>query len=1221
MNKVITLLIVLLTLAACADSSNVKSAEDVNIQAIVDKAVLEALANQPTQTAAPKPEPRVTNQPALTAAPKPEPRVTPIPIPTAISSSSSGSNSSNNIYAKKEPTSIKVEQCNQNANDISNPDIYENVKDKTVRIRTSDSVGSGTIITPEGHLLTNYHVIKGFKKVIVIVDQIQEQGTVIHYDKLLDIALVKIDKGRWPFLKMSDCLPRVGEKILVNGYPRDIPGGSTLTAGLVSQIRNDPQSSVKYIQTDSSINPGNSGGTALDGKGRFIGIPASILPDSEGIGFVISLQSIENQIYNLFEGANYTKPIYDPTPTPTPTQDNSDFTTGDLFPDWSPDGNQIVFSTFMEEIPQIGIMNIDGSNRYHVTSDSGGVNPDWAPDGSKILYSSVVSVGGIMNFDLFVINTDGSNKVRLTNDLQDEIDARWSPNGNEIIFSVGDDVNEEIYVINSDGSNRIRLTNNAVSDSTPSWSPDGNKIAFVSIDDNNYSSIYTMNSDGTNQKLMANNTGYDYDPDWSPDGTKITYVNDNEVYVMNIDGSNRIPITNNSNDAWYPHWSSDGSKIIYGDFTKIYIINMGNNEKVTPTPTPSLEICGITLLEKYSGSATSPTGASITLDANFKQNGCKIEGLIEVSAEYTGTGPFKGSISGQNIEFLVSTSQFEDKYTGIIDDNGIITGLSRFSRVGETYISPAWSWELSPVDTLGNSNINCSNLPSSKFLGTLTNETYDISSNITATLEQNKCNITGNLNIESPTLGGSGPLNGSIINNIISFTVPSATSDATVDILFKGTIENNKLTGNYSTVNSQGGIWNLSSEDLSTPTPLTPSTADNDPDNILIKSGEPITSDIYRNSDEDLFTFKGVKGQKVTITMVGIQPLKPYLSLYKETSNYPIISANPFSIGNIAVIEEQLLDETGTYTIYASSYYGSSKGTYVLEIRIIDPDENTTLSGPELKHLDISNQDRLISIEIGVEPNSSSVKEANIWFTKNDKESSFSCWAFSTVIINNSSTLLCKINLEVQGDYWNNTGYYLWDRVLLRGENNIRSMYWSNGEYDQNIDDPYNQILDHSIEAEHLYFDEGASNTNVLNNPTPTPTLVATPTLANDFTGPTIQYITVTPTKENSPTHGEMKMTRFVIHAEDPSGIKIITINYDSPPGMYGWGRVSCEFNGLKSGTCSISKLRGEFSNVSPPNNLGTYKFNSLTIQDNFGNNTSYSSGGSLEVPDVILTE
>ena len=125
------------------------------------------------------------------------------------------------------------------------------------------------------------------------------------------------------------------------------------------------------------------------------------------------------------------------------------------------------------------------------------------------------------------------------------------PAAGRIAFTSTRDGNGEIYIMNADGSNVTRLTNNPANDDRPIWSPGGKPIAFVSDRDGNLE-IYVMSADGSNQTRLTNHPARDVYPVWSPDGTRIMFVSNRdgafEIYVMNTDGSNVVRITRTGNN-------------------------------------------------------------------------------------------------------------------------------------------------------------------------------------------------------------------------------------------------------------------------------------------------------------------------------------------------------------------------------------------------------------------------------------------------------------------------------------------------------------------------------------------------------------------------------------------------------------------------------------------------------------------------------------------------
>jgi len=161
------------------------------------------------------------------------------------------------------------------------------------------------------------------------------------------------------------------------------------------------------------------------------------------------------------------------------------------------------------------------------------------------------------NYEIYMMNADGSNPINLTKNWEDDVDPAWSADGQKIAFASVRDGNWDVYVMNADGSNPTCLTDNLADDWSPTWSPDEQKIAFASDRDVNWE-IYVINADGSNPTRLTNNLADDEYPAWSPDGQKIAFFSDRdgnfEIYVMNADGSNPINLTKNKEDDYKPAW-------------------------------------------------------------------------------------------------------------------------------------------------------------------------------------------------------------------------------------------------------------------------------------------------------------------------------------------------------------------------------------------------------------------------------------------------------------------------------------------------------------------------------------------------------------------------------------------------------------------------------------------------------------------------------------------
>ncbi len=142
--------------------------------------------------------------------------------------------------------------------------------------------GSGVIISPDGYIITNNHVIKGAKKLEITLNNKESyKAEVVGVDESTDIALLKINKNDLPYLQIGDSDNlRVGEWVLAVGNPFNLT--STVTAGIVSakardiHISNNLNKIESFIQTDAVVNPGNSGGALVNVRGELIGINTAI---------------------------------------------------------------------------------------------------------------------------------------------------------------------------------------------------------------------------------------------------------------------------------------------------------------------------------------------------------------------------------------------------------------------------------------------------------------------------------------------------------------------------------------------------------------------------------------------------------------------------------------------------------------------------------------------------------------------------------------------------------------------------------------------------------------------------------------------------------------------------------------------------------------------------------------------------------------------------------
>jgi Tol biopolymer transport system component len=167
----------------------------------------------------------------------------------------------------------------------------------------------------------------------------------------------------------------------------------------------------------------------------------------------------------------------------------------DGHPVWSPDGSQIAFHSDSQTggVSEIHVMDADGSNIRKLT-DIGGVNwdPAWSPDGQMLVFSHLED-----SWSLYTVNADGSG-LRSLDAAGSGWKPAWSPDGTQIAFASDRTGNWNIYVMEADGSNPRRLTPGNDNGFEPVWSPDGSRIAFASNRARVATEVFVMNSDGTN---------------------------------------------------------------------------------------------------------------------------------------------------------------------------------------------------------------------------------------------------------------------------------------------------------------------------------------------------------------------------------------------------------------------------------------------------------------------------------------------------------------------------------------------------------------------------------------------------------------------------------------------------------------------------------------------------------------------------------------------------
>ena len=239
--------------------------------------------------------------------------------------------------------------------------------------------------------------------------------------------------------------------------------------------------------------------------------------------------------------------------------------------------SKIAFVSTRDGNSEIYVMDADGSNQTRLTNNPGRDGaPTWSPDGTRIAFASTRDG----NSDIYIMNADGSGVTRLTTDPADDGGPSWSPDGSMIAFDSDRSGSSQVWRTNVEagnwGYNLTQLTedhplgrvNNFLA-----WSPDGRWIAFEADRDRDDPEIYLASAvDGSYQQRLTFTRALDEVPNWTPDSKQIVYSTDvdgepqngnYEIYIMNVDGSEKRRLTNAPGQDSNPTVSPDGKRIVF----------------------------------------------------------------------------------------------------------------------------------------------------------------------------------------------------------------------------------------------------------------------------------------------------------------------------------------------------------------------------------------------------------------------------------------------------------------------------------------------------------------------------------------------------------------------------------------------------------------------------------------------------------------------------------
>ena len=229
-----------------------------------------------------------------------------------------------------------------------------------------------------------------------------------------------------------------------------------------------------------------------------------------------------------------------------------------LAPRFSPDGSQIVFTSYATGFPRIYLMNTRDLSTRVLEEQPGSMTfaPRFAPDGKTVVFT--LDKDG--NSDLYALNTGSGGLTQLTNAPSIETAPSYSPDGSQITFESDRSGNQQIYVMPAGGGEPTRISSGKGRYAAPVWSPRGDFIAFTKIADGRFY-IGVIRPDGSDERLLTSSF-LDESPTWAPNGRVIMFTRQGEgaagaasLYSVDISGRNlhQVPTPSAASDpAWSP---------------------------------------------------------------------------------------------------------------------------------------------------------------------------------------------------------------------------------------------------------------------------------------------------------------------------------------------------------------------------------------------------------------------------------------------------------------------------------------------------------------------------------------------------------------------------------------------------------------------------------------------------------------------------------------------
>jgi Tol biopolymer transport system component len=194
------------------------------------------------------------------------------------------------------------------------------------------------------------------------------------------------------------------------------------------------------------------------------------------------------------------------------------------------------------------------------------------------------------NNEVYVMDQDGGQPRRITENPFSDTDPDISTNGQDIVFTSNRAGNNDIFIVDSAGGDPENLTEiplKAFNDGWARWSPDGHQIVFHSNRTGNFE-LYAMNRDGSGLIQLTEYPGIDQFPEWSPNGQEIAFRRDNDIYILDVASGETRRLTNAPPLNQMPSWSPNGKQLAFmssrAGYISVFVMNADGSDQRNLTP-------------------------------------------------------------------------------------------------------------------------------------------------------------------------------------------------------------------------------------------------------------------------------------------------------------------------------------------------------------------------------------------------------------------------------------------------------------------------------------------------------------------------------------------------------------------------------------------------------------------------------------------------------------